>query len=70
MKGGKMVEGYCVVCKEKGVPMKDAKIVKTAKGGYMAKGICSKCNKTTMCAMMSEENAMKAIQSGHAKKAY
>ncbi|MFA4960884.1 MAG: hypothetical protein WC548_04450 [Candidatus Pacearchaeota archaeon] len=65
-----MVEGYCVVCKEKGVPMKDAKITKTAKGGFMAKGVCSKCNKTTMCAMMSEANAMKAIESGQALKDY
>ena len=65
-----MVEGYCVVCKEKGIPMKNAKITKTAKGGFMAKGICSRCNKTTMCAMMSEENAKKAISSGQATKAF
>ena len=64
-----MVTGYCVRCKEKGVELKDPKIVKTARGGYMAKGICSKCNKTTVCGMMSEENAKKAIEEG-AKKAY
>ncbi len=63
-----MVKGYCVVCKEKGVPMKDAKISQTARGGYMAKGICTKCNKTKMCAMMSKENAEKAIAAGEAKK--
>ncbi|MDP2946540.1 MAG: hypothetical protein Q8N88_00350 [Nanoarchaeota archaeon] len=63
-----MIEGYCVVCKEKGVPMKDAKISKTAKGGFMAKGICSKCNKTAMCVMMSKDNAEKAMASGEAKK--
>ncbi len=63
-----MVTGYCVVCKEKGVPMKGAKITQTAKGGYMAKGLCSKCGKTTMCVMMSKDNAEKAIASGEAAK--
>ena len=45
-----MVKGYCVVCKEKGVDMKDPQIVQTSRGGYMAKGMCTKCNKTKMCA--------------------
>jgi hypothetical protein len=63
-----MVKGYCVVCKEKGVNMKDAKISQTVKGGYMAKGLCSKCNKTKMCAMMSKDNAEKAIAAGEATK--
>jgi len=65
-----MVSGYCVVCKKKGVDMKDPEIHKTAKGGFMAKGLCSKCNKTKMCAMMSKDNAEKAIKDGDAKKAY
>ena len=65
-----MVNGYCVRCREKGVEMKDPVISKTAKGGYMAKGTCSKDGKTTMCAMMSKENAEKAVESGEAKKAY
>ena len=65
-----MVKGYCVVCKEKGIPMKDVKIVQTARGGYMAKGICTKCNKTKMCAMMSKANAEKAISAGEAEKAF
>ncbi len=64
-----MVKGYCVVCKEKGIEMNDPKIVQTARGGYMAKGTCSKCNKTTMCAMLSKDNAEKAIKEG-AKKAF
>lgn len=64
-----MVKGYCVVCKEKGVPMDDPAIVQTARGGYMAKGKCSKCKKTTMCAMMSKVDAEKAIQEG-AKKSF
>ena len=64
-----MVKGYCVVCKEKGIEMDNPKIVQTARGGYMAKGTCSKCKKTTMCAMLSKENAEKAIKAG-AKKAF
>ncbi len=63
-----MVKAYCVVCKQKGVEMKDPKISKTARGGYIAKGICSKCGKTKVCAMMSKENAEKAIADGEAKK--
>ena len=65
-----MVQGYCVVCKEKGVKMKDPVIEKTSRGGYIAKGICSKCNKTKMCAMMSKDNAEKALESGEAKKGF
>lgn len=65
-----MVTGYCVVCKEKGVEMKDPVIGKTAKGGFMAKGLCSKCGKTKMCAMMSKDNAEKAIADGDAKKGF
>lgn len=65
-----MVQGYCVVCKEKGVKMKEPVIEKTSRGGYIAKGICSKCNKTKMCAMMSEDNAKKAIETGEAKKGF
>jgi hypothetical protein len=65
-----MVKGYCVKCKEKGVDLKDAKIVKTAKGGFMAKGTCSKDGSTTVCAMMSKDNAEKAIADGEAKKGF
>ena len=69
-----MVEGYCVVCKDKGGikkrKMKDPVIEKTSRGGFIAKGICSNCNKTKMCAMMSKENAEKAIKDGEAKKGY
>jgi len=54
-------------CAKKGVLMKDAKISKTAKGGYMAKGVCAKCG-TKMCAMMSKETAEAALKSGEAKK--
>jgi len=58
-----MVQAYCVKCKKKGQEMKDAKITQTAKGGYMAKGSCPDCG-TTMCAMMSKDNAEKAIAEG------
>jgi hypothetical protein len=63
-----MVQGYCVKCKVKGREMKDPKITQTARGGYMAQGRCSVCG-TNMSAMMSKENAEKAIRQG-AKKAF
>ena len=63
-----MVEAYCVKCKKKGQEMKSAEVVQTARGGYMAKGKCPDCG-TNMCAMMSKENAEKAVKAG-AKKAY
>ena len=64
-----MVNAYCVKWKKKAQEMKDPVINKTAKGGFMAKGKCPDCG-TTMCAMMSKDNAEKAIDSGDAKKGY
>jgi Domain of unknown function (DUF5679) len=63
-----MVTGYCVKCKEKGVELTAPEVVQTAKGGFMAKGKHAVCG-TTVCAMMSKENAEKAVTEG-AKKAY
>lgn len=63
-----MVEAYCVKCKKKGQKMENPVIVQTARGGYMAKGKCPDCG-TTMCAMMSKDNAEKAIKEG-AKKSF
>lgn len=63
-----MVQGYCVKCKKK-VDLQNAKIEKTARGGYMAKGTCA-ASKNTVCAMMSEDTAMKSIKSGEAKKGF
>ncbi|HQW57176.1 MAG TPA: DUF5679 domain-containing protein [Saprospiraceae bacterium] len=63
-----MVTGYCVKCKEKAVELSAPEIVQTKKGGFMAKGKHAKCG-TTVCAMMSKENAEKAVEAG-AKKAY
>ena len=62
-----MVEAYCVKCKKKGQKMKDPAMNKTAKGGFMATGSCPDGG-TTMCAMMSKDNAEKAMKSGEAKK--
>ena len=64
-----MVKGYCVKCKEKGVELKDPAIHQTSRGGYMAKGKCGNDCGTTVCAMMSKDNAEKAMKDG-AKKAF
>jgi len=62
-----MVEGYCVKCKAK-CQMKNPEIVQNSRGGYMGRGTCTTCG-TKMSAMMSKENAEKAVKSG-AKKGY
>ncbi|MCF7910466.1 DUF5679 domain-containing protein [Candidatus Pacearchaeota archaeon] len=64
-----MVKGRCMKCKEQ-VEMKEPVITQTSRGGYMAKGKCPVHTETTVCAMMSKDNAEKAIQSGEAKKAF
>jgi hypothetical protein len=61
-----MVEARCMKCKAP-KEMKNPEIVQTARGGFMARGVCA-CG-TKMCAMMSKENAEKAIKAG-AKKSY
>ncbi len=63
-----MITGYCVKCKEKGVELSAPEVHQTKRGGYMAKGKHEKCG-TTVCAMMSKDNAEKAIEDG-ATKAY
>jgi len=60
------VEGYCVKCKVKGREMKDPVITQTVRGGYMAQGNCTSCG-TKMSAMMSKDNAEKAINQGARK---
>lgn len=62
-----MVMGYSVKAKKK-VEIIDPVISMTAKGGYMAKGKCPETG-ITVCAMMSKDNAEKAVEAG-AKKAY
>ena len=61
------MEGYCVKCKTKR-QLKNPQIKQTARGGYMGQGTCTTCG-TKMSAMMSKDNAEKAIKEG-AKKAF
>ena len=49
--------GYCVKCREKRT-VKDAKVVKTAKGRPMAKGTCPVCG-TTVTRFLSDKEAKK-----------
>jgi len=63
-----MVEGRCMKCKTD-KKMKNAVITQTARGGYMAKGKCVDCG-TTVCRMLSKENAEKAVKSGEAQKSF
>jgi hypothetical protein len=64
----KMLTAYCMKTKEKNVPMQDAVITKTARGGYMAQGHDGKGNKMTT--MLSEATANEAINNGVAKKGW
>lgn len=63
-----MIKAYCLKTKEKNVPMHDAVVSKTAKGGYIANGHDGKGNK--MAAIMSEAKALQAIQDGVATKGF
>ncbi len=47
-------EGYCVKCREKRT-IKDAKVVTTANGRRMAKGICPVCGTTVTRFLSSKE---------------
>ena len=59
---------YNVRTKEKGVPIQDAVVTKTAKGAYMVQGHDGKGNKlTTLC---NEQKAMDAIKAGIAKQGW
>ena len=59
---------YNVKTKEKGVPILDAVITKTAKGAYMAQGHDGKGNKLTT--LLNQEKALAAIQAGLAKQGW
>ena len=61
-----MLTAYCMKTKEKNVPMQDAVVSKTAKGGYIAKGHDGKGNKLT--ALLGEAKALAAIKAGTAKQ--
>ena len=62
------ITAYNVKTKEKNVPMKDAIITKTSRGGYMAQGNDGKGNKLTT--MLSEAKALAAIKEGNAKQGW
>ena len=62
-----MVQGHCMKCKTKR-DMKNATLSATLRGTYMGKGICTTCG-TRMSAIMSKDNAEKALAKGEAKKA-
>ncbi|HMZ45524.1 MAG TPA: hypothetical protein PKG56_01245 [Chitinophagaceae bacterium] len=68
MDKSKMIKAYCLKTKEKNVPMHDAVISKTSRGGYMASGNDGKGNK--MSAMLGEAKALQAIADGVAKKGF
>jgi len=56
---------YCLKTKQK-EEMLEAKISKTKRGGYIAKGVTAKGDKVSL--IMSESNAQNAINEGIAKK--
>ena len=64
----KKITAYCMKTKEKNVPMQDAVITKTSRGGYMAQGHDGKGNKMTT--MLSEDRANEAVRDGVAKKGW
>ncbi|MFT4202781.1 MAG: hypothetical protein QM610_02600 [Chitinophagaceae bacterium] len=66
MDTSKFIKAYCLKTKEKDVPLHNAVVSKTAKGGYIAKGDDGKGNK--MSAILSEAKALQAIKDGVAKK--
>lgn len=68
MDTSKMIKAYCLKTKEKNVPMLDAVITRTSRGGYMASGNDGKGNK--MAAILNEAKAMQAIADGVAKKGF
>jgi len=61
-----ILTAYNVKTKEKNVPIQDAVISRTGKGGYIAKGNDGKGNKLT--ALLGEEKALAAIKAGVAKQ--
>jgi hypothetical protein len=68
IKMSKMLTAYCMKTKEKNVPMQDAVITKTSRGGYMAQGHDGKGNKMTT--MLGEATALEAVKNGVAKKSW
>jgi hypothetical protein len=63
-----MLTAYNVKTKEKNVPIQEAVVTRTAKGGYMAQGHDGKGNKLT--ALLGEAKALAAIKAGTAKQGW
>jgi hypothetical protein len=59
--------GYCMKTKRR-EEFATVEIVKTKRGGYMAKG--KTAEGYPMCAMISEAKALEAIKAGIAKKSF
>ena len=68
MDTSKMLTAYCLKTKEKNVPMQDAVITRTSRGGYMAQGNDGKGNKMT--SILGEAKALQAINDGVAKQGW
>lgn len=68
MSNNDIITAYCVKTKEKNVPMLDAVVTKTSRGGYMAQGHDGKGNKLTT--MLGEAKALAAIKAGNAKQGW
>lgn len=68
MADNNMLTAYNVKTKEKNVPIQEAVITRTAKGGYMAQGHDGKGNKLT--ALLGEAKALAAIAAGVAKQGW
>jgi hypothetical protein len=68
MSTANMLTAYNVKTKEKNVPIHDAVVSRTTKGGYIAKGNDGKGNKMTT--MLGEATALKAVADGVAKKGW
>jgi hypothetical protein len=66
MSNANMLTAYNVKTKEKNVPIQEAVVSRTAKGGYIAQGHDGKGNKLT--ALLSESKALAAIKAGTAKQ--
>ena len=49
--------------------MQNPVITQTKKGGYIAKGTCAKSG-ATLCAILSKDKALAAIESGEATKGF
>ena len=66
MSNSNMLTAYNVKTKEKNVPILDAVVSRTAKGGYIAQGNDGKGNKLTT--LLGEQKALDAFKADIAKQ--